>query len=477
MEYIIKGREPKSVFNFFEEISAIPRGSGNEKGIADYLEQFAISRGLEYSRDEINNVFIKKPASAGRETSPAVLFQGHTDMVCEKNAGTDHDFLHDGIKLYVDGNLLRAKGTTLGADDGVAVAMMLALLDGAVESHPDIECLFTVSEETGMDGVNGFDFSQVKARQLINLDSAEIDTVVVGCAGGVRCNLTINGSKEANSDKALKITVCGLAGGHSGENINDGRANANKLIGRILLALKDTDYRLVALNGGGKSNAIPRECYAVITTAKIDEAKACAERVANEIAAEISDYDRNFAVHCETVEAPAFVFDKKTTGSVVTLLGTVDNGVFEMSKKIDGFVEFSRNLGVISTIDNKIVFAFLARSERYAQLEASNRELEALSELYGADIEYLESYHGWSFDGYTPLLKSYADAYRKTTGEEVQIKPIHAGLECGIIKSIIPDIDIISIGPNEYDIHSPDEALDLDSVTTLFEAVKLVLLG
>ncbi len=475
MEYIIRNRFPEAIFRFFEDIAAIPHGSGNEKGIADYIEDFAKSHGFECYRDEIHNVFVKKPASAGRENDPAVLLQAHTDMVCEQNEGTNHNFLTDPLDLYLDGKYLRARGTTLGADDGIGVAIMLAALDGAFATHPALECLFTVSEETGMDGVNGFDFSLVSAKKMINLDSADIRAVIAGCAGGVRCNLNFKGTRAPSDKKAVKIVLGGLAGGHSGENINDGRANANKLMGRILLALNECGYELSSINGGGKSNAIPRECRAVIATDNVDGVISCVCKMASDLKIELSPADAGFFLHTELIDEKVRVFDKKTGESAIDLLGIAPNGVFEMNKYINGFVEFSRNLGVIVTNGNEIHFTFFARSAIDAQLEASNRELETLAKLVGAEIEYSEAYHGWNYEPVSPLRDKYLAACRELGIAEPVVMSIHAGLECGIIKAQIPDMDIISVGPNELDIHSPDEALDLDSVEQLAKIIEKTL--
>ncbi len=464
MEYIIKNRKPEAIFRSFEDICAIPHGSGNEKEIADYIENFAKERGLECYRDTLHNVFVKKPATVGRENDPSILLQAHTDMVCEQNEGTNHDFLMDPLDLYIDGKYLRARGTTLGADDGIGVAIMLAALDGAFESHPALECLFTVSEETGMDGVNEFDFSLVKAKRLINLDSAELETVVAGCAGGVRCNLDFKGTRSVSDKKAIKIILGGLAGGHSGENINDGRANANKLMGRVLLALKEYGYELSSLNGGGKSNAIPRECRAVIATDDVNGVLSCLSKMADEFKIELSPLDQGFFLKSELLDEKVSVFDKNAGDSIVALLGIAPNGVFEMNKYIKGFVEFSRNLGVIVTKEDNVSFTFFARSAVDAQLEASNRELEALAQLVGATVIYSEAYHGWNYEPVSPLRDKYLSACRELGYAEPTVQSLHAGLECGIIKSQIPDIDIISVGPNVFDLHSPDESLDLDSV-------------
>lgn len=474
MEYIIHGRKPENLFRFFEEISAIPRGSGNEKGIADYLESFAKVRGLECCRDRVNNIFIKMKGTAGRENEPAVLLQAHTDMVCEKNEGVEHDFLKDGLELYLDGKYLRARGTTLGADDGIGVVTALAFLDGESESHPPLECLFTTSEETGMDGVNGFDFSLVSARKMLNLDSEGIGTAIVGCAGGVRICLTLRGTPEAAEGRALRLCVKGLAGGHSGSNIADGRANANKLMGRILLALGD-DLRLVSLTGGGKSNAIPRECEAVIVTPDAGATAKLARSIAANIAGELGESDRGFEFICEEISGQNKAFDTQMTAKAIAMIGLPANGVLEMSKRIDGFVEYSRNLGVIRTKKDGISFTFFARSAIEGQLDATCCELSALAKLCGAEMKINERYHGWDYSPDSEVRDAYAAAYKRITGRDINIAAIHAGLECGVIKENIPDMDIIAIGPDATDIHSPDEKLDLDTAETLYAVIAEML--
>ncbi len=473
MNYVINGRKPEQIFRFFEDICAIPHGSGNEKGIADYIENFAKERGFEYTRDKVNNIFVKMPATNGRENEPSVMLQAHTDMVCEKNADTVHDFLTDPLDLYVEDGWLHARGTTLGADDGIGVAIMLALLDGAAESHPALECLFTVSEETGMDGVINFDFSQAGARRLINLDAAEVDTVIAGCAGGVRSRIKFELERVANEKKALEIKICGLAGGHSGENIKDGRANANKLMGRLLAQLGELS--LISINGGGKTNAIPRECVATVALDDVDGAKAVIKNYEAEIKNELASFDAGFEIKVTELGIPEEAFSKEDTRRVVSFIQCVANGVLKMSNKVNGLVEYSRNLGVITTNNGKIEFSFLARSGINAQLDDSCRELEALASLCSAKVFYDERYGGWDFAEKSPLRESYAAAYEEITGKAPKIESIHAGLECGFIIDSIPDMDIISVGPNEIDIHSPDERLELASVELIFKVIEKTL--
>ena len=472
MEYVVTGREPASLFHFFEEISAIPRPSYHEGAIADYLVAFAKERGLECYRDELHNVLIKAPATAGCEALPPLLFQGHTDMVCEKNRGVEHDFLRDPLKLYVDGDYLRAKGTTLGADNGVAVAAMLALLDGEIDRHPAYECLFTAAEEVGLDGATGFDYSHISARHLINMDSEGFGIVTAGCAGGVRSDLSLQCKPECFSGSAIRVAIGGLIGGHSGENINCGRANANKLMGRILAALLSVcDARIVSVCGGSKDNAIPRECEAVLAVADTELASDTVCRIAAEIAEELVDDDRAFCVTCEDAEAEAVMLSREDTARAVAVLACVANGIQEMNHKAKGMVEFSRNLGVVRTEGDTITFVFTSRSAMDSRLDASMRELDALAAVIGAKTCHYNRYPGWNFAATSAVRDAYLRAYRDVTGTDAKVNVIHAGLECGIISANIPDMDIISVGPNMHDIHSPDEALDLPSLEIFWKTV------
>ena len=476
MEYVITGRQPASLFRFFEEISAIPRASYNEKAVADYLEDFAAKRGLYCYRDELHNVLIKKPATPGCEGREPILFQGHTDMVCEKNAGVDHDFSTEGIKLWVDGDLLRAMGTTLGADNGVAVALMLAILDGAVESHPAVECLFTTAEEVGLNGSHGFDYSKISARRMLNADSEALGTITCGCAGGVRSEVRLPLEVEPFSGNALRVSVGGLMGGHSGENINCGRANANKLMGRLLAGLKSVgEVRLIEVNGGSKDNAIPRECVALLAVTDAEAVTAAIEEQAEQIARELVSEDRGFTVTVEDSAPEAVMLTRVCTARAVALLAASANGVFEMSRNVSGLVEFSRNLGVVRTLSDAMEFVFAARSAIESRLDASICEIDALAEVLGATTRHHSRYPGWDFAPTSDLREAYIKAYRDVTGETAKVNVIHAGLECGIIYSHLPDMDIISVGPNLHDLHSPDESLELDSVETFWKTVVRLL--
>lgn len=469
---VIQGYEPDSFFRFFEEISAIPRMSYHEKEIADYLVAFAKARDLSCYRDEYHNVLICKNATAGYEACAPILLQGHTDMVCEKNRDVVHDFLTEPLKLYVDGGYLRARGTTLGADDGVAVATMLAILDGAMEEHPPVECLFTASEEVGLDGATNFDYSRISARRMINLDSERLGEITAGCAGGIRSEMELPTKPVPFSGCALRLTVKGLAGGHSGENIHEGRANANKLMGRFLaVAAEKCDAHVVSVEGGSKENAIPRECTALIAVADRDAAEEILTSLAEQIAGELISLDRSFSFVCEDAETEAFMLDRRESDIVIALLCGVANGVFEMDRNVQGLVEFSRNLGVVTTSFGLVRFVFNSRSAMESRIDASVAELDALARVYGAKTRHYARYPGWTFAKSSALRDAYTKAYRSVTGEEIRIKVIHAGLECGFIYANVPDMDIISIAPNLQNLHSPDEALDLSSVEVFWRSL------
>ena len=478
-QYVIHGYEPKELFAFFEDISAIPRGSGNEKGIADFLVRFAEERGIECYRDAIHNVFYRIPGTKGRECEPSVLLQGHTDMVCEKNGDTVHDFLRDPLSLYVENGRLRARGTTLGADNGVAVVAMLAVADGLLESHPPIECLFTVSEEVGLEGANGFDYSLVRSRILLNMDSEEEHCVIVGCAGGVRSDLLlpITYDKNDSYDCTFQISVKGLKGGHSGEDINKNRSNANKLVGRILArVLSGTDMRLVSISGGSKDNAIPRECTAVVSVSSADAAALldAANAEIAEISASLCADDRGFAGTVTALEKSEKVLGADVTKHLTLLLSTVPNGVLKMIDGTDA-VEWSRSLGVIETKETEIRVVFSSRSAIEHQLDASIAELDACAEKIGAKVHHHGRYPGWEYNPNSPIREKYL-AVSASLGMPSSVRVIHAGLECGVIASNLPGLDAISFGPNMADIHSPEESLDLASTERFFKKLAALLM-
>ncbi len=472
----------RGLIEYFEKVSSIPRPTFSEEKIAQYICDFAKERGLFFVKDESNNVFVRLPASKGRENEDGILLQGHTDMVCEKNAGVEHDFYKDGIEIYESDGFIRAKGTTLGADNGVAVAIMLYILDGAegnIQSHPTVECLFTSAEEKGLVGAGKFDYSVVTAKKMINMDSADESEIIVGCAGAEHCEITFSAVTESCDASAFKISVKGLYGGHSGEDINRGRANANKLMGRILNEVqKNYRIKLISLFGGSKHNAIPRECEAIIALENSEGLFELCSKLESEIKGELISDDRGFFLTvepCEIEKKKAFGY--VDTQKIIFLLATVADGAFKMCEGLDSVVEYSRNLGVaeVDAKEESALFIFMPRSAKDSQIKASSAELAAYADILGMKYRVVSSYSGWDGSAESPLCRLYADTFKELFGTECRVNVIHAGLECGVIKQLCPQLDIISCGAIVLDLHSPDEALNINSFERFFTVILYIL--
>ncbi len=464
---ILENIAPERVFYYFEEISGIPRGSGNEEAAAKYVENFAKSHGLEVMRDQSNNVFIKKKASKGYEDAPTVLLQGHTDMVCEKNEDTVHDFLKDPIKLILDGDTVTADGTTLGADDGVAVAMILALLEDENACHGPLECLLTTEEETGLGGMKSFDKTQINADYMINLDSEDDDTAVISCAGGFRTDFVFSDIPFEKCNSEITLTVKGLMGGHSGADIHLGRANANKVAAELLSGVENV--RIISINGGSKDNAIPRECTVVFTADDPMEVPDIVEENADEIRSKLCDDDSGFAVSCTYKRGEFHCFAEKYSRSIITLLNSLPYGIIDMSESVEGLVESSSNPGVVKTEGANVTVVSSSRSSVESKLDAIQKSLDSLADFTKvSDISHRDRYPGWDVTENSVLQGKYKEVYKRLFKEDPKILGIHAGLECGLIKSAVPEIDIISVGPNAMNIHTPDESLSVSSVNKLY---------
>ena len=466
---LIHGVKNEAPFKYFERISKIPRASGNEAEIANYLVEFAKGLGLYCYKDSANNVLIVRNASVGRENDEPIMLQAHTDMVAEKNLSTAHDFSIDEIKLIQEGNILRADGTTLGADDGFGVAIMMAILADNNISVPYLECLFTSSEEVGLVGASKFDYSKIKARRMINLDSAEEDTVIIGCCGGIRTELSLPVSFECGSFKGYNITIGGLCGGHSGEDINKGRLNAHILMGKLLSLVNDNSpIRLSYISGGDKDNAIPRECEAIFTCDTIDT--------------DIEKYARSFLTASEDdglfVKCEECSFDKvlslEDTKKVLKAL-SIRNAVMYYRTAPPILPETSRNLARIRTNENEITIGFSSRSYLEDGLSESTNELDALAcEISGSTYHH-EKYPGWASDKDSKLVVDYQNAFYKVAGKKPEATLIHAGLECGLISGALKGLVAISVGCNVHDLHTPKETMELDSMDRVYESVIEVL--
>ena len=467
MQKVTKGHEPRAALGYFEAISAIPRGSGNEKGIADYLEAFGKARGFYVYRDAMHNVFIRKPASPGSEGKPAVLLQGHTDMVCEKNNDVQHDFLNDPIQLQVVGDILRADGTTLGADNGMAVAYMLAMLADDTLQHPTLECLFTVQEETGLYGAQAFDCKQITARNMINIDAGPEGNAIVSCAGGMRIDMEKKLAQQPFAGQALTLTLKGLMGGHSGAEIHQYRGNANRLMGRILAHIDGV--HLLDMAGGNKENAIPRECVANIAVPDAAKAQGQIEAMAAVILRELPGEDQGFEVLIEQAPARESMATADDTHSVIAMLCLVPNGVIAMSRQMEGLVECSSNLGIVKTQGDVVQLALSPRSCTESLQDDTELRMQLLAQALGFTCTTRSRYPGWAYEKDSPLRTLLCEVYSELTGKDMQIAAVHGGLECGLIKSNVPALDIVAIGPDNKNAHTPDEQLNMKSAQRVWE--------
>lgn len=468
MEYKISGYKPEKLFHFFEDISAIPRESRHEKQISDFLVTFARERNLWVYQDDVYNVIIKKPASAGAEDAPAVMMQGHIDMVCDKLAGVEHDFATDGIDLVVKDGILTANGTTLGADNGVAVALMMMVLDDDSLVHPAIECVFTTDEETGLVGAENLDKSQIDARIMINLDSEEEGVATVSCAGGVVATCTRPVVREHKTGVTLTLEISGLLGGHSGSDIHLERGNANLLMARIVERLMAAgDASLVSFNGGTKDNAITRENTAVLVYADEAAAQAAAEvarGIVADIAAELEVFDPGFT--CAVTVAGGAEVEAMADADALALIRALrlaPNGVMRRNVAADDAVEVSSNIGVVQVTEDQIKFLLSPRSSIKSLQDDVKDRIQILADVLGFDVVFEYEYPGWSYAEHSAVRDVFCESYRELFGTELKIESIHAGLECGLFADALPGLDAIAVGPQLADVHTPDEHMDLAS--------------
>ena len=482
MENVLNGLQPELVFKYFEEISQIPRGSGNEKAISDYLLDFGKSLGLECIQDAALNIIIKKTASIGYENAPAVIIQGHMDMVCEKNSDKEHDFEKDPINLVVKGDYIYADRTTLGADDGIAVAYAMTLLEDNTIEHPAIEVLLTTDEEAGMSGAMALQPHYINGKIVLNLDSEEEGKLLVSCAGGIRTKsiLPIEWIDKKNDTIAYNLVIRGLKGGHSGMEIHLGRGNSNKLMGRLLKSIdKELDFNLVSLNGGSKNNAIPRESSSIITISQKDERKLLdiKRKVCEELKNEFSKKDPNLRVHLlEVEESIDKVFSDDSTKKAVDLLYMYPNGVNTVSSDIQGLTESSTNLGVVTTLENSIEYDSAARSSVSSLKDEIVTRSKCITEILGGKLVTESSYPEWPYKTDSKIREVCKDVYERMYEKTPEIVAIHAGVECGLFKEKLGnDVDMISFGPDIIDIHTPNEHISISSVERCYEYLLEVL--
>ncbi|MEH2957479.1 aminoacyl-histidine dipeptidase [Candidatus Merdisoma sp. JLR.KK006] len=471
--------EPKKVFRYFEELCAIPHGSGNTKGASDYCMEFAKEHRLTAWQDEAWNAVIVKEASAGYEDAPTVILQGHLDMVCEKEADNPIDFAKDGLDLIVEGDLLSANGTTLGGDDGIAVAMALAILDDESIAHPRLECVFTTDEEIGLLGANAMDMSSLQGKRLINIDSELEGIFTVSCAGGMRSKCILPAAYEAVEGLSFRIAVEGLLGGHSGMEIHKERGNSNILMGRLLCELsRELDFRLGALDGGLMDNAIPRRTEAQIYIGG-DKEKQLTEALRKWDAVYKKEYSSSDPEVTVSFEAEGRKKGKalkaESASKLLYLLHMVPNGVQRNSMEIPDLVQTSLNLGTLKLMEEEAYLVFSVRSAVETEKEALGSRLRHCVEFLGGTYEETGSYPGWEYKKDSVLRDTMVRIYEKLYGEKPQVEAIHAGLECGIFSGKLKGLDCVSIGPNMYDIHTPKERLSISSVKRVYEFVLEVL--
>jgi len=480
MANALNNLKPQLLWDHFEEICNIPHPSDKEEKLAQYVVSVAKRNNLEYSRDEFGNVIIRKPATPGMENLTPVVLQGHLDMVAEKNTDVTHDFDKDPIQPYVDGDWVKAKGTTLGSDNGVGVAAALAVMESKDVQHGPIEALFTLQEETGLFGAQALKPGFVNAKILINLDSEEDGALYIGCAGGqsTKVKFKFNQNDIPLNTIALEVKVSGLKGGHSGLDINAGKGNAIKLMTRLLHNLNyKYGISLISINGGSKHNAIPRECFAVLRVSKkvAPEMIAYIEQYNQTVKSELATTEPTLDISAVDIKSKSKVMDKSTAKYLIDSLYAVQNGVIKMSADIEGLVETSTNLAVIITKGKVVDVTLSQRSSVESEKIDISNSVAALFKLVKTEVKQSDGYPGWKPDVHSPILSVMKNVYGNFYGSEPEVKAIHAGLECGIIKEQYPEMDMISFGPTIMGAHSPDEKVQVSTVQKFWNLLTEVL--
>ena len=481
MSDAIKDLKPQLVWKYFAEIAKIPRGSKNETAISKYVYETAKKLGLDAKQDKFGNVVVRKPEAPGFENKKSICLQGHLDMVCEKNEDKKHDFTSDPIELVRRGDVIMANGTTLGADNGIAVATNLAIMEDKSLKHGPLEFLFTVDEETGLTGANNLQPGFVQSKTLLNLDSEEEGAIYVGCSGGRDTTgiWKISFEKIPAPYVCAELSVKGLKGGHSGLEIDKGRGNAIKIITRVLMGLSSAGVRLSSINGGNKRNAIPRECTAqiFIPKTKVEMVFEIVSKYNVMIKSELATVDKDLNIMIK--EMPEVkkgkVIKKAQQKKIILTIAGLPHGVIKMSADIPGLVETSTNVAVITTTPKNISLATSQRSSVASEIDEICQSVRAIFELGGAKVEQSDGYPGWKPNLESPVLKIAKETYRSLYGKEPYIKAIHAGLECGIIGEKYPGMDMISFGPTLEAVHSPDEKIYIDTVEKFWNFLLAIL--
>lgn len=460
--------QPQRLWQWFDTICAIPHPSYHEEQLAQFIVNWAKNKGFFVERDEAGNILIRKPATNGMENAKIVALQAHLDMVPQANTETQHDFTKDPIQPYIDGEWVKARGTTLGADNGIGLASCLAVLDSDDLVHPELEVLLTMTEEAGMEGVLGLKSNWMTAEMLINTDTEDNGEIYIGCAGGEDVNLTLPIEYQDNSfDCVATISITGLQGGHSGCDIHTTRVNAIKLLARLLAELKTAlPFQISHIHGGSVRNAIPREAVVSIAYFAKDQAqlRACFDRLQHTLKAELAYAEPNLSLTLADSDRVACIFSHTTTEKLIQCLNVLPNGVIRNSDIVEGVVETSLSVGILETKENKVHANILVRSLIESGKADVRSRLRSLAELVGAEVVFSGGYPGWEPDPHSVITPLTKQIYDSILGYEAQIKVIHAGLECGLIKKVYPQMDVVSIGPTIRHAHSPDEKVHIPAV-------------
>lgn len=476
----LEGLKPERVFYYFEELTKIPRCSFDEKRVSDYLKDVGDSLGLEVIQDEALNIVIKKPGTPGYENKPIVVLQGHMDMVCEKADDVEHDFTTDAIKLTLQEDFVMAEETTLGADNGIAVAMCLALLESNDIPHPPLEILVTTNEETGLIGAAKLDPKHIDGRILINIDSEEEGAILVSCAGGERDTITVPVTlNEVNGDKSSFILkVSGLLGGHSGMEIHKGRGNSNRLLARVLNRLnEEIDYDLSYIDGGSKSNAIPRLAWAkiIVENKDIEVVQSIVSEMEQIIKFELSTSDKDISIKLEKLDKLDKAFDKEAKYKIITSMMLIPCGVQSMSQDIEGLVESSNNLGVVKTLEDRVTIECAMRSSVGSLKTNISKQLKLIAKALDCQWSSSSAYPAWEYNKDSYIREVFKESFKELFGKDVRVEAIHAGLECGLFKEKFGEIDMISFGPDLAGVHAPGEKLSISSTKKTWELLLKVL--
>ena len=468
--------EPQIIWKNFAALNAVPRPSKKEGKVIEFIKNFGENLGLETNVDEIGNVIIKKPATSGMEDRKSIVLQSHLDMVCQKNSDINFDFETQGIEMEVDGDWVKAKGTTLGADNGLGVASIMSILESNDIPHPALEALFTIDEETGMTGAMGLKPGQLHGQILLNLDTEEDDEIDIGCAGGIDVTATQNYELEESKGQIIKIEIKGLQGGHSGMDIHKGFGNANVILGRLLFTgLYNQNIQLISIDGGGLRNAIPREAFAVLSVRNSIEFIENANVLRKAILEEFADVEKDLAINIETFSTPEKAISDENSARIILALKALHNGVYRMSPDVADLVEASNNVARVELKNGELKILNLSRSSVESTKFAVAEQLKAVCELAGMNVEFSGSYPGWKPKPGSEIVKLMERIYEKDFGSKPHVVACHAGLECGIIGANYPEMEMVSFGPTIRGAHSPDEKANIPSVQKFWGFLKEIL--